>query len=336
MELRSFLLNSISPKVFYKNILGLDEGNVICPFHKDTNPSLNVRDDGSAYCYGCRRSWRNIIDFYMQYKKVSFSGALYQLYNDFIEPIVPRKLYLTLYSQLRKGSKPYKWLQHRGIGSRTITRFLLGYDKYHNKITLPIFNEFGYCVNIRCFSYTEEDRKKFKVFNFKKGYGKSRLFPMLSLFHKEVYVFEGEMDTLLALHLGLNGITVTGGSYSWRREFSALFKDKIVYICYDNDKAGIAGSRIVAKELTNIADKVYNVLIPEKFGKDFTDYMRHRPIEAFLNLVSSARVINKMDLKDIEKLKDVDNYIQEETMIADLKPGKNRLHIIVQIEPDEK
>jgi len=333
MELRDLILSKINPKDFYKKILGYEfYGNVICPFHKDTNPSLQIKDDGYAYCYACKRGWKNIISFYMEYKDYSFTKTLYILYNDFIEPLISRKVYIDMFLELPKQKEPMAWLLSRGIGRKTINRYLLGYDHTRDRISLPIFNEWGYCVNIRFFRYFKNNEPK--VISYKKGMGKCRLFPYTNLLHKEIYLFEGEMDTLLAIHLGLNAMTTTAGALSWRREFTNLFKDKIVYICYDNDQDGQKGAKIVAKELQRTAQKIYNIIIPKKLGKDFTDYMAKRPIEAFLNLVTKTREITTKDTESIERIKEPEDYSQEETMIVSLDK-KSSLHIIVKVEPSD-
>ena len=172
--------------------------------------------------------------------------------------------------------------------------------------------------------------------SYKKGMGKPRLFPLHTLYHKEIYIFEGEMDTLLALNSGLNAITTTGGAGGWRRKFSHLFKDKIVYICMDNDDAGQDGAKRTAKELQGIASKIYNIIIPKKLGKDFTDYIDKIPIEGFLNLVSLSREIRESDLSQIKKRRDFEEFAQEETMVASITPGKDTLHIIVKIAPSSE
>jgi len=333
MELRNYILSKVNPKQFYKEALGEGYGgNVICPFHEDSNPSLNIKDDGSAYCFGCKKKWKNIIDFYMEYKKLTFSRAIYNLYSKYISPIIPRGIYIKMYINLTKNTKARRWLINRGIGNKTINKFLMGYDERTKRISLPIFDEWGYCVNLRLFRYKKNNEPK--VISFKKGMGKCRLFPMINLFHKEIYLFEGEMDALLGIHLGLNAMSMTGGAGAWRREFTRLFKDKIVYICFDNDASGQAGAKRVAKELHSIAETVYNIIIPKKFGKDFTDYMKHRPIEAFLNIVTATREVTPKDTRDIAKLRDFEEYSQEESMIVEMQPKKQLLHIIVKLSPE--
>lgn len=336
MKLETFILNRVSYKESYSKIFPdyLIPGPVLCPFHKDTNPSLNIREDGSAYCYGCKRYWKNLIEFYCSFYNCPKHIGIFKLYSKYIEPLLGRGVYLKYCYQLDEDSKAYLYLIDRGIGDRTIRRLYLGLDIKTNRITLPIFNEYGYCINIRLFNYAK-DKELPKVCSYKKGFGKPRLFPLTSLQHKEAYIFEGEMDTMLAIHLGLNAVTSTGGASGWRREFTGLFKDKVVYICMDNDKAGMSGAQQISKELKGVAEKIYPIFIPTRFGKDFTEYMQHRPLEAFLDLIAKTREVSPRFYRGITKLKGIDRYENEETMIVDLKPGKQTLHIIVKVESDE-
>lgn len=336
MELRNYILNRVNAKAFYKGTLGKLEGefygNVICPFHKDTNPSLQIRDDGSAYCYGCKRGWKDIVTFYMEYKKISLTGALYQIYSDYVEPLISRKRYLAMFYNLNEKKRARAWLLARGIGVKTIRRYLLGYDNLRDRVSLPIFNEWGYCPNIRFLRYKKNNEPK--VINYKKGMGRCRLFPYTNLIHKEVYLFEGEMDCLLANHLGLNAMTMTAGAKAWRREFTPLFKDKIVYLCFDNDSDGQHGAKLVAKELKSVAFRLYNIMLPAKFGKDFSDYLGRRPLEAFLDIVTATREVTKQDVRDIKKRKEIVDFAQEESMIVGINK-KATLHIIVKVSEDQ-
>ena len=84
MELRNLILSRIQPLTFYVKELGLvelPEGHIACPIHKDTNPSLHIRKDGTAHCYSCNKTWKNVISFYMDLHKITLSHALYRLYS---------------------------------------------------------------------------------------------------------------------------------------------------------------------------------------------------------------------------------------------------------------
>jgi len=284
---------------------------------------------GSAFCYGCKKKLHDILDFYQQYKKVSPANAYFYLFDRYVEKLIPASIYFAAAEALKEYSTGYQWLTKRGIGKRTIRQYLLGWTG--SRISVPIFNEWGYCVNMKLFRIKQDGSPK--VISYGKGYGKARLYPYTSLREDEVYVFEGEMDTLLAIHLGLNAITA-GGATSWRDKFNNAFVGKTVYVCLDNDQAGRDASRRVAKELKRVASEVRIVDIPSKFGKDFTDYIHQRPVEAFLKRVERTKAAT-LDISERYDRADID-FAQQETMVVPIKQGVDMLHIMLKIEPDRR
>jgi hypothetical protein len=162
----------------------------------------------------------------------------------------------------------------RGLTEETVVEYQIGHDgsRYH----IPIRNEDGECVNIRRYK-PDASRAQDKMISWRTGFGQARLFPLDRVSDdRPIYIFEGEMDCLLARQLGLNAITATGGSGTWRGEqWNELFRNRDVVICYDADEAGRVGSIAVAVELSEVADSVKVVQIPlaEPAGADFTDYI---------------------------------------------------------------
>ncbi|HTB70751.1 MAG TPA: CHC2 zinc finger domain-containing protein [Solirubrobacteraceae bacterium] len=58
-------LRAIPPSRYVRELTGREAdraGKVLCPFHRETRPSLQLYRDGSFYCFGCRRGG-SIIDF---------------------------------------------------------------------------------------------------------------------------------------------------------------------------------------------------------------------------------------------------------------------------------
>ena len=54
---------------------------IVCPFHRDVNPSLVISADGKVetfYCFGCKKKG-SIIDFYSEYEKISIGEAIGRL-----------------------------------------------------------------------------------------------------------------------------------------------------------------------------------------------------------------------------------------------------------------
>lgn len=331
MDLKTYLMKHIQPRDFYADLIGYEgSGSIICPFHKEKNPSLSIDImTGSAYCYGCKKKLHNIVDFLIAYRKISLAKAMYELFDRYVEPLIPSSVYFAAATELKEKTSPYHWLTQRGIGKRTIRQYWLGWTG--SRLAVPVFNEWGYCCNMKLFATKKSIQPK--VISYDKGYGKPRVYPYTALLQDIVYLFEGEMDTLLAIHLGLNAATV-GGANSWRSKFTNSFLGKRVYICYDNDSAGKAGALTVAKDLKRVASEVRIVDIPQRFGKDFTEYIHNRPLEAFLKRVRRTQGLS-MSLTEKYDRADVD-FAQQETMVVPIKQGVDMLHIMLKIEPDRR
>jgi len=326
INLERHIVKEVDPTTYYAQEIGYtgDGQKIACPFHTETKPSFEIRpSDGSAYCYGCRTFVKNIVMFDMLYHKRTKKQSLFQIFDLYIEPLVHSLRYVKLEKNLKPGTASWKFLRKRGITPEIIQKFHLGYN--HDRISIPIFNEWGYCVNIRFYDYTHKEENK--VVSYKKGYGKTRLYPMISLAARDVYIFEGESDTLLALSHGLDAITTTGGAESWKDRFARYFRGKNVVICMDNDEAGRKGARLVAEDLRKVCNSLKVVSLPTKYGKDFTDYLQHKSIEDFKKLILAASnyQINK-------RLASEDVYATEKGMILTMDKDKETIHLIIKVE----
>jgi len=325
-NLERYVVKEVDPVSFYSREIGYSGGGKTdCPFHKETKPSFEIRSsDGSGYCYGCRTYVSSIIIFYMLYHKVSKKRALFQIFDSHIEPIIRRSRYFKLIKRLRPGGKPWRFMINRGINEGTIRNHMIGFDG--DRIIIPVFNEWGYCVNLRAYDYTGKDNNK--MYSYKKGYGRTRLFPMTSLGENTITIFEGEMDVLLGLSHGLNAITLTGGAESWKYKFTKYFKNKNVVICMDNDKPGQKGAKLIGNDLKRVCNSLVNIVLPRKYGKDITDYISHKSFEDFKTLVHSS-LQYKLDKKS--NLDD-DVYSTEKGMILTMDKDKETIHLIIKVE----
>ena len=64
---------------YYNYEIESDNFKIVCPFHKDVNPSLIINlEEGKWYCFGCGRSG-NALDF------VRFMEKKYHNKNDYMQ-----------------------------------------------------------------------------------------------------------------------------------------------------------------------------------------------------------------------------------------------------------
>ncbi|WP_343192645.1 DNA primase [Buchnera aphidicola (Taiwanaphis decaspermi)] len=129
----------------------------ICPFHEEKTPSFTVNEEKQFYyCFGCG-SHGNVIDFLMNYEKISFIDSIKKLsiicglenkygtydYSYKKEKNAQQKHYKILQKiskfyqkQLKESNNKYihNYLNNRGINRKTIESFEIGFANSENKI----------------------------------------------------------------------------------------------------------------------------------------------------------------------------------------------------------
>lgn len=254
--------------------------NVFCfKGHDNNKPSLQLtRDLDShlrAFCYGCNFRADNIVELMVAVDELTTAQVKEILYREIVD-IVPSPLVDAAHALLMKKAKALEYLeQERNIPLHIIKKFKLGYEAKSKRITIPLYDRFGFCVNIRRMGWT--DKHDCKALN-SKGKGEARLFPQnLMALERRLILVEGEWDAMVGRAFGLPTITWTRGAGSANEKFLDLFEGKAVWILYDNDKAGHAGTKKMVKALQDVCAfvKVLDPLATE--GKDLTDWSFTHP-----------------------------------------------------------
>lgn len=294
--------NLINPERYYSlrgYNLNKRETLVKCPFHDDKVSSMSInKDTGLWRCFGCSTGG-NITQFEAKLNNISTKDAYANLCKEFnIE---------TSFSHYKtdKEIDIQKWHEalisnkkildtfevNRGIKIDIIKKYRLGFDG--DRLTIPIYIN-GICVNVR--KYKRGDNSKYIGIY---GHNTPTLFPFDNLNDNPICLMEGELDCLLALQLGLNAITVTGGAGSWDKTWDMYFKDKDLVICYDIDKAGKDGAEKIYNILKTICKSIKNIELPIKDppNGDFTDYIiTHQfTINDFIELVKGTPVMQNRE-----------------------------------------
>lgn len=182
----------------------------------------------------------------------------------------------------------------RGLYDSTIAHYEIGWDGSRRCYTIPVRGADGEVLNLRRYQLRPPQGRR-KMWGVE-GMNVPRLYPLsiLSEAADEIIICEGELDALITNQYGFPAITRTGSAGTWRSEWNAHFKDKIIYLCHDCDEAGQDGNRRVGRSLRRIAREVRIVRLPypitEKHGKDLTDYWLDREGDAdeFRRLLQEA------------------------------------------------
>lgn len=175
------------------------------------------------------------------------------------------------------------WLLNRGISQRVIEDADIHFKD--DKIVIPVRDEYGNHI------FDKKRRNPFKAEGPKYTYETGSIATLynvhtvIGLINQDIFVTEGELDTLLLNSLDLNAVSSTGGAGMFKAIWADYLKDNNVYIVFDNDDAGIRGALKVQKMLPEA--KI--IFLPhDTKGKDVTDYFTTHSVEQFLALKQQA------------------------------------------------
>lgn len=300
MSLKDAVLARVEPAKFWPEYFeGWRPGrNVPCPLAaerhgkgEDRKPSLSLSADGKAFCHACGFKATSPVGLLEEAEGLSFEDACARLWHLAVEPLVPEAWLKERAAELEESEYVLAALEERrGISPGLAKRYGLGWGR--GRLVIPIRNAQGLCVDAR--RYDLFGKFDAKMLPYEKGYGKARLWPLDQLRGREVFLFEGEMDTLLAIQLGLPAATLTSGAMTWRRELNSAFKGKDVFVVPDLDEPGLAGGERRAAEIAKAAASVRILRLPmrEGEGKDFTDWVvRGKGSAQTLRALAPAKVL---------------------------------------------
>lgn len=236
--------------------------------------------------------------------------------------------------QLKKCPRLVKYLNDRLINNDLIDYFKLGYGKFYGSLWLviPVYDA---KKQVRYFKLRRDpndtsNKCKFKFYPPSTEAGIYGIDTLLE--SKMIFITEGEFDRIVAFGKGIPAITTTAGASGFKREWIDLFKrvgTKQIYICFDNDKAGLTGSEKLGQAILEEMDfvEVYYTVLPQAVGEggDLTDYFKLFP-DGIDDLVYnySVRATKKPKQEEIKKIKNSNssNYSGGDITDADIEEAK--------------
>lgn len=241
-DLRDIAAQYIALKQEGKDMVGL------CPFHKDTNPSLKVNATGYV-CFTCN-SRGDVFSFIRQVESLSFVAAVNRV------------------AELCGEDAP-KHAQAAGAAKFPPRGPCVAKYPYHDAGGKPAYE-------IRRYEPGEKGRKKdflpFLPGATRPGIGETQRYlyklPAV-LAASEVWIVEGEKDADTLSTLGIVATSAPfGASNPWLPEFTADLKGRKIIIIPDNDEAG----RKRAGEISAHLGFPPVLQLPDAF-KDVTDFV---------------------------------------------------------------
>lgn len=296
------------------NIYPNEKGNVMvcCPFpHHDntfnmdyyeTKPSASINKDMNAFnCFVCGEHG-NELNFAQKLTGLSKE----ELIKDYI-----------LENELENDYASWETMQHQdllndfdmllklnslNITQKTIKDVKLG--KITNKLATPVFVN-NKLKNVARYNINKlKNTPKIEYMTNSKS-GDVIPFDLWKNDKHTTIICEGEKDMLVARSYGLNAITLTGGSQASLQNFYLdYFKERTVYIVFDNDDAGRKGAKKLYKQLIDICT-VYITDIStvctenkEDVSDFFNKYKKEK--EDFINILETcSRQLTQVELENI-------------------------------------
>lgn len=267
-------------------------------------PSSSINLDMRVFhCFTCDRT----------YKEMEFAEAILgKSKEDIMKEYVSK-------SVLKSASDNWKDVQHKAlleninvinklydlkINDETIANLNLGYMT--NCLAIPVFKK-GDLVNIVRYNINKDPNIPKVRYNENTTSGDLVPFDIWKEDYRPTIICEGEKDMIVARSHGFNAITLTGGSQSnIQTEYLSYFKDRDVYICYDNDDAGRKGSLKLYKDLSSHCKNLYNVDISKNCPgnkEDVTDFFvkynkDSKDFQAMLE--TDSKKLTEEDLKEVK------------------------------------
>ena len=269
--------------------LTMGENTVSCPFHHEKTPSMQINTAQKIYhCFGCGAHGTEN-DFIAQYYSVdrgqtsTFKEILfksdniddYENYNRSGREYASNYTYLEL---INLGVSK-EVLEDLKVGSEVVSKFdddlampVISVDDKSHRLVFPIIIK-DRVVDMR--GYTT-DKTLIPKTKSRAGIptGMVRPYHLWIDDYSPTIVCEGEKDMAIARTFGYNAISL-GGCNNIPNVLLNNFKNRRVYIVYDNDVAGKAGATKLVSALYSVTKDVYVASIGDyvkENKEDITDF----------------------------------------------------------------
>lgn len=297
----------------------------LCFNHSEKHESMSYYAKGKYYkCFSCGFQY-DIFDHYQQYYNLSFLEAVKSIVRDFnlnIDIIInesdrkPKKS-PTKHENYNRNILTY--CEKRNISKNTID--YVGVKENNNCVVFEYRNELGeHLAN----KYRKTKKSEGPKMWFEKGTNVNTLFNMDKINLSEtLLITEGEFDCLSAIESGFkNTVSIpsgVNGTNEWITSnwtFIEQFEEIIIW--FDNDEAGIKGSREVFNRLPNKSVKIVRCEVANdinellhKYGKLAVLKQIEKASTPVLEGVATLDMIEDFDVHEAETLKTGIDYIDE-------------------------
>lgn len=231
-----------------------------------------------------------------------------------------RQINSDIITKFKLGFAPNLWDKlFTSFTKRNITKELLAkaglvtikdsgktYDRFRNRIIIPIMNEHGQICGFGGRIINPNDSPKYlnspETLIFNKRYLLFGLDQAQKSIKKYNYtiVVEGYMDAIaLHSHNITNAVASLGTAFTAQQCRKLLRYSPNIYFCYDSDNAGQAATMRALAIASSIGANVKVIAIPD--GKDPDEYLRHHDRADFYTLIDQALPLMEYQLQYVLK-----------------------------------
>jgi len=220
-----------------------NEVAVNCPFphhaggveYFETIPSAHINVEKNVFhCKVCGQQ-HSESSFVKEKLGISY-GAAIKLIKYLESDVIPDRWTLAR-NALKESVTTQNLIKRLHISERTTSQLQLGL--HDGGIGFPVY-VFGQLMDIRVYKPGETPKVKSR-FGVRVGNFIPDVAKMIDL--KTVLICAGEKDMAIARTLGFEAYCITGGEPMLPRNYGFAFRNKKVYIIYDNDDAGIDSAK---------------------------------------------------------------------------------------------
>ena len=277
---------------------------VLCPFPHYTGkveyfesvPSAHVNVEKRVYhCKVCGAQ-HSEPSFMKEATGIEYAEAIKLLRH--LEGSSLNVRWATARHNLKTSEVPQAMLNKLKISMETAEELHLGYEG--QGIGFPVY-VFGNIMDVRTYTPASKPKVRSRI-GVKAGYFIPDVAKMMD--EKEVLICAGEKDMAIARSFGLNAYTITGGEGRLPKDYGFAFKDKSVYIIYDNDEAGINGAKKLGRFVYENGGRPHLVFghhkVAKEKGEDLWDYLvkYQKTKEDLLELMYSTEMMSEEAIKE--------------------------------------
>jgi hypothetical protein len=255
MTLKETVILQVDPVGYYKSRFPdwNTTSNILCPWHDENTGSLKLHSKGGgAQCYGCGKSIGNVVHFEAEMFQISEDAATLKLYKEFVTKVVDK---------IPKPSYDSVIESDLGLNEEWSKYFKLSVNKLERRVFIPIFDQWGNCINIRRYRppswrKTPQD-ERLKCLSLE-GHPAVELFPWQDIeqfkANEPVFLLKSERCTMLAISMGLQAFCSIAGEGVNLAQYAHKFRGLSVHIWHDQDESGLKGAhrRLEAFKLNGV------------------------------------------------------------------------------------